>query len=210
MKLYSQQFGLDWNSGIQIEQLFKINANKLCDKLVSVWSALITTTNFGAATELDIDGAATADEKDDLFQQIFALLSVGSTKYFVGSSSLYSKGAPVNQMSFDPTKGEGRIRGFDGFYENAYLNAGTIKGFVTDGTSVAMVSRLPEWSPIVASKLESSSNFTIEDLGISVQLNLWGSTSSRATYGTFDVVFGAGVYDKTTLKIINQKAGGAG
>lgn len=206
MHLQSAQFGIDWNSGIQIEQCFKINANKLCDKLIAVWSALITTTNFGASNDFDIAGAVTADAKDELFQKIFALLDVGSSKFLVANSALYSKGAPINQMSFDPTSGGGRVRGFDGFFENAYLNTGDVHGFVTDGTALAVVSRLPEWSPLVASKLDSSQNITIEELGLTVQLNLWGSTGNRAAYGTFDVVFGAGFYDKTALKIVGQTA----
>ncbi len=206
ISLYSQQFGLDWNSGVKLEQVVQNNANKICDKLVSVYTALLTTAKFGASNDFDIAGATTADAKDNLFQEIFALLDKGDSKILIACSSLFAKGAPVNMNSFDPTTGGGRIRGFDGFYENAYLNTGTVKGVVTDGNGVGLISRVPEWNSKLWAAGLSSTNVTIENLGITVQFNTWADLSDRSEYGTFDVVFGAGVYDTSATKLIGQSA----
>lgn len=203
--LQSQQFGILWNSGIKMEQELESNVNTLCDALVAKWIAQLTTANFGAAETFDISGAITADAKDNLYQEIFATLTTGSKKILVCGSQLYAKGAPVNMQSFDPTKGD-RVRGFDGFYECSYLDSTAFKGVLTDGRGVGIIARAPEWSSKLGAAGLSSTNITIDRLGLTVQFNTWADTNTRAEYGTLDIIFGAGKFDTTATKLIGQTA----
>lgn len=203
--LLSQQFGVLWNSGIKMEQELESNINTLCDAIVAKYIAQLTTANFGAAETFDISGAITADAKDNLYQEIFAKLTTGSKKILVCGSQLYAKGAPVNMQSFDPTKGD-RVRGFDGFYECSYLDNTAFKGVLTDGRGVGIIARAPEWSSKLGAAGLSSTNITIDRLGLTVQFNTWADTNTRAEYGTLDVIFGAGKFDTTATKLIGQTA----
>jgi len=45
--------------------------------------------------------------------------------------------------------------------------------------------------------LAGSRTITLPDLGISVQLNTWGSLSSRSAWASLDVMFGAALGDNT-------------
>lgn len=214
--LLSAQFGAEWSSAASVEQMVKDAMNRLCDKMVATRDALFTVSNFGALNTFDIAGATTGDAKDELFQAIWALQTKGSSKYLIAGSALYAKGMPTNMQSFDPLNG-GRIRGFDGYFEDglladvdpdgdtATLGKGDLKGVVTDGNGVALVSRVPQWTQRVSGLLESS-NITLDNIGMTVQLNFWGSTVGRIDYGSLDVVFGAGVYDTTATKLIGQIA----
>jgi hypothetical protein len=51
--------------------------------------------------------------------------------------------------------------------------------------------------PGVASLLAGSRTITLPDLGLSVQLNTWGSLSSRSAWASLDVMFGAALGDNT-------------
>lgn len=208
--LLSQQFGKLWNDPITLEQIIAANMDKLCDTMMGKITALFTTTNFGALNQVDITGATTGDTKDELFQKIYALQSKGTKKILFANPTLYAKGAPVNQNSFDPTLGPGKVRGFDGFYEMGYLegNAAKVCGVLTDGSGIGLISRIPQWDSMVSSELQTTT-VTIDKLGLTVQLNKWGSTKTRAAHATLDVVFGAGVYDKTATKLIGDSGAAA-
>lgn len=205
MHLFSQPFGMTWSSGFKLEAALKASVNKLMDKLVSVFSSVITTGNFGALNNFDIAGAGTTDKKDNLFQDILALATKGNKKVFWGNSVLYAKGAPVNQMSFDPDVML-RVRGFDGFYENTYFNtnAAGIKGMVSDGNGIAMISRVPVWDESLAAAGLMSENITLDKLGLTIQFNKWADTETRSVYGSLDVIFGAGVFDTSATHLIGQ------
>jgi len=216
LNLLSQQFGATWNSSIELKSLIKSNVNGLINKMYATRDALFTVANFGELNTVDIAGATTADKKDELFQAIWALQTKGMQKFLIAGSSLYSKGMPTNIQSFDPLAG-GRIRGFDGYSEDGYLadvdpdgstatlSAGDLKGVITDGGGIACVAQVPEWNEYVRPLLESQ-NYQVEELGLSIQLNLWGATGSRSGYGSLDIVFGAGVLDATATKLIGQSA----
>ena len=198
VSLLSQQFGLDWNSGLKLESIIESNANALCDAMVAKFVAVLKQAT--GEVSVDLAGATTGDAKDNLFQEIFASLDKGNKKILYGNSSLYSKGAPVNRDSFDLG---GSVRGFDGFYELSYINGEDFAGVVTDGRGVGIISRLPEWTADV-NRLLSQSVINVDKLGLSVQFNTWASASSRSTFGSMDVVFGCGKYDMSATKKIVQ------
>lgn len=200
VSLLSQQFGLEYNSGVKLEQIIKSNTNALCDAMVAKFVAVLKLAT--ETVEVDV-AASTADAKDNLFQEIFGALDKGNKKLVYLNSSLYAKGAPVNMQSFDPTSG-GKIRGFDGFYEISYLNTEDFAGVVTDGSGVGIISRLPEWTAEV-NRLLTQTNINIESLGMNVQFNTWASANSRSTFGSLDVVFGCGKYDLSATKKIVAK-----
>jgi hypothetical protein len=47
----------------------------------------------------------------------------------------------------------------------------------------------------------SQENIVIPDLGLTVQMNMWVSRSSRALWASYDVMFGAAKGDGSALKI---------
>ena len=203
--LFSKKFGVTWDSGISLENILRANMNKLCNALIGEVSNLFTTANFGEIATFDIAGATTGDAKDNLFQEILAKSIKGDRKILFANPLLYAKGSPTNQQSFDANSG-GRWRGFDGFYEIGYFEnkkSDNVYGVLTDGNGIGLISRVPEWHPIVAEGL-TSQNIVLEGLGISVQFNQWASLKTRSAYASLDVCFGAGVYDKTGTILVGQ------
>jgi hypothetical protein len=78
----------------------------------------------------------------------------------------------------------------------------TIKGFVASPEALAMASAIPYVDPAVAGLLQQSEIIDIPDLGISIQMNIWGSLASRGLNASFDVLFGAAKADGSALKFI--------
>jgi hypothetical protein len=79
----------------------------------------------------------------------------------------------------------------------------TIKGFAASPEAMACASAIPYVDPAVAGLLQQSEIIDVPDLGISVQMNISGSLSSRSLQGSFDVLFGAAKADGSALKIVN-------
>jgi hypothetical protein len=202
---YSASFALtnaEINQGFRIEMLAEKNLRQLANKIIDVALTPVTVANFGAAT-VDVDNAPLVTATS--LKSLWAALQDGSERNLVVDGSIYAQFLPSNLDGFT-LAGNGRssgIFGFDGFYfNNRWTGAGaTIKGFAASPEAVAMAAGIPLSSP-VTDDLISQENILIEDLGLTVQMNMWSSRSSRALWCSYDIMFGAAKGDTSALKIL--------
>jgi hypothetical protein len=217
MTHYSAQFGLSsaqLNQGFSLERLMTINLRSLANGLIDAALTPVSTANFGDAVYSTAIATATGGVLgNDLITKglpaLWSALKDGTSRNLVLDGSYYSYLLP--QSGFTLTPGAGAY-GFDTVNFNNRWNgvgtvsvssvAKTIKGFVASNEAIAVASALPYIDPAVAELLQMSETIEIPDLGLNVQFNVHGSTSSRSLQASFDVVFGAAVADTSALKII--------
>ena len=121
------------------------------------------------------------------------LISLGCAKNLVDAEVMLGiLGAAGWEVVSDPAEADAIILNtrWDGAGTNIY-------GFAVGPEAVAAASGLPMIDPGVASMLAGSRVITLPDLGLSVQLNTWGSLSSRSAWASVDVMFGAALGDNT-------------
>lgn len=190
------------NSGHRIENLAKINLHQLANKVIDVAMAPVTTANFGSAV-VDVDAAT--DVGAAQLKTLWASLKDGDTRNVVLDGAIYAQFLPSNLDGFTlATNGRSSgIHGFDGFYyNNRWTGAGsTINGFACSPQAIAVASGIPASTP-ADSDMISQENVEIPDLGLTVQVNMWVSRSSRALWCSYDVMFGAAKGDGTALKLL--------
>lgn len=198
---YSSGFGLtssEINSGHRLERLMKIKLHSLADAIMGAVIAQVTTTNYGAAVvTTDANFTSTG------MQALWAGLKNGTKRVLVLEGALYSKLLPTTKESF--FLGENGAYGWDGgIFMNNVMTGGVanLKGFGASPEALAFVGRAPSMDAAVASLLFSQSSIMIPDLGLSVQFNVWGNTSTRAVRASFDLVFGAKVADTNAAKLV--------
>jgi len=202
---YSQPFHLtndQINSGHRIENIAKINARALANKVIDVALAPVTTANFGSAV-VDVDAASDVGASE--LKTLWAALKDGDTRNVVLDGAIYAQFLPSNLDGFtlDTNGRTSGIHGFDGFYyNNRWSGAGaTINGFACTPQAIAVASGVPTASPADADMVEQE-NIAIDDLGLTVQANMWISRSSRALWCSYDVMFGAAEGDTSALKLL--------
>jgi len=202
---YSASFALtnnEINQGFRIEMLAEKNLRQLANKIIDVALTPVTTTNFGAAV-VDVDTASLVTATS--LKTLWGALQDGSERNLVVDGSIYAQFLPSTLEGFT-LAGNGRnagIFGFDGFFfNNRWTGAGaTIKGFAASPEAVAMAAGIPLSSP-VTDDLISQENILIEDLGLTVQMNMWSSRANRALWCSYDIMFGAVAADTSALKIL--------
>ncbi len=201
MSEYSQPFHItpaELGSGRRLEKLVMVNLHALQDKLDAVAKALLTVGNFGAVV-LDKDPATvtTADIKT-----LIAATGKYKQRNLVTDAVFWSQ--------FAVTSDKNSLGVIDGAYgldsfslSTDWSAAGTnCNGFIGDTTSLAIASRLPELTNEVREALDVD---TVElPNGITVQVAKWVSLTSRNTWHSMDVVFGAGVGDAAAGGIIED------
>jgi len=198
---YSQSFHITQahrNSGYKLENLIKLNAYTLANKLADVAFALVTTANYGAATVTS--SAANFDETD--LALLWAAIEKAMTKNVVLTGAYFAKFLPSDLRSFVPGQSAGAY-GWDGFYHTSRMNAGSnVTGFACDPMAMGVGSALPVLDQEFANVIDQMT-IPIPGLdGFTVQFNKWLSVSTRTQWASFDVVFGAGVLDDSALKIL--------
>lgn len=200
---YSQPFHITQvhrNSGYKIENLVRLNAHTLANKLNDVAMALVTVATYGAATVTS--SAANFDETD--LALLWAALEKADTKNVVLTGAYYAKFLPSDLRSFVPGQSSGAY-GWAGFYHTSRMVADTnVVGFACAPTAMGIASCLPaldeEFSRVI-----DQMTIPIPGLdGFAVQFNKWLSVASRTQWASFDVVFGAGVIDTSALKILTS------
>lgn len=202
---YTNSFHLtnaELNQGHKLEQLAKINLHKLANKIIDVAMTPVTTTNFGSAV-VDVDSASLVTAAE--LKTLWGALKDGDERNLVVDGSIYANFLPSNLESFQ-TAGNGRnvgIYGYDGFfYNNRFDGAGTnIKGFACSPQAIAIASGVPAPSPVDSAML-AQELVEIPDLGLTVQMNLWISSATRAVWASYDCMFGAAKGDGSALKLI--------
>jgi hypothetical protein len=201
---YSNSFALtnaEINQGFRIQNIAKINLHQLANKIIDVAFTPITTTNFGSAV---VDVNTAADFTVAELKTLWGALKDGDVRNVILDGSIYAQFLPSNLEAFQVASGGKNVGmyGFDLFtYNNRWTGAGSnIRGFACSPQAVAVASGLPQNSP-ASSDMISQENIVIPDLGLTVQMNMWVSRSSRALWASYDVMFGAAKGDGSALKI---------
>lgn len=221
MDHYSATFGLSsdqLNQGFKLEKVMTANLRALANAIIDAALTPLSTANYGSAVYSTAISTATGGQIGNTListgiPALLAAIKDGSQKNLIldGSYTAYLSQTTAYSVKWND---EGAF-GFDGVYVNnrwngvtsgsdANLNGTTktIKGFAASPEALAMASAIPYIDPAVAGLLQQSEVIEIADLGLAVQMNIWGSLSSRSLYGSFDVIFGAAKADGSALKFI--------
>jgi hypothetical protein len=199
-----QPFGLsaaDQQNGHRLENLIRINLDALADKIFSVALTPVTTVNFGVAT---IVTPASITPGSGYLATLWAAVSKSTRKGLVVTGDIYSKLMPTATTSLPLAAG---AYGFDNGVHYATSFSGAVSGldgFACSPEAVVVAGGVPLIDPSIREKFAISESVTIPGLGISVQYNVWGSTSNRAVNASLELTFGsaAGLTSGTMALII--------
>ena len=186
-----------YNGFDQLRDWVTASMYKLANAIMGAVGTAITAASFDAV-QIDITNARDIAKIDMLWRDLYASMTKGDRKYVIANTLLYSKSIQQNQITTP--------MGFDGIYECAQFNSGASAGIITDGRGLAMVSRIPTWGDNSGGFINST-NVTLDDLGLTVQLNEWFDIDSRQDRASIDVIFGCAAFDKTATKTITDQAG---
>lgn len=202
MQHISKSFYLTPNdiaSGNRLENLAKFNMNVVANKIESIVFALITEANYGAPAVNGITaGALSVANLKTLWGSV-----VGDDKIAILKDTEFANILPSDTNGFDVSvTNQGYGFSFLGRSGNGFASAGTkIVGFGASKGAIAMAAAIPQYTSAVADLMDSTV-VEIPELGLSIQSNIWGSTASRATWASFDLLFGAAKGDGTALKLV--------
>lgn len=201
MNEYSQPFHItpaELGAGRRIEKKLMVNLHALQDKIDGVVKALLTPANFGAAVlGKDPTTVTTADIKT-----IIAATGKFKQRNLVADATFWSQFAvTTDKNSLGVMDG---AYGLDSFsLSTDWTGAGTnVNGFVGDTTALAMAARMPQLTSEVAEAIDV--DFVDLPNGLTIQVAKWVSLTSRNTWYSYDVVFGAAVGDATAGKVIED------
>jgi hypothetical protein len=198
---YSKSFGItsaELNQGQRLERLVKINAHALANAIIDAALTPVTTTNFGNAV---VTTSANFLAAGGGSQTLWAALKDATSHVLIVDGSLFALMLPTTKESFAP--GEAGAYGWDGgvFMNNRWNGAvSNVKALAASPQALAFAARVPALPP-GADRVIESGTFTLPDLGITVQQNMWVSSTTRSLYASFDLCFGAGAADKSAAKL---------
>jgi hypothetical protein len=200
----AQFFGIsqsDLALGHRLENLIKINVDALADKLWSIAITPVTTVNYGAATVT----TTTITPGSGHLASLWSAISKSNNKGLVVTPSIYSALIPTN-ADFLPL--QNGAYGFDQgiYYANSFSGAvAGLDGFACSREAVCVASAKPMIDPAVSSQFQISDQVvTLDQLGLSVYWNVWGSTNNRQVNASIELMFGAapGLTSNTMALII--------
>ena len=199
VKHYSKSYNLssqELNQGFRLEQLAAINAQVLANKIIDIALAPITATNFPSNVTVAQASFSATNAKS-----LWGFVAKSPMRHLILDGTAFAQLLPTDTLGFGIQNSSYRpgSYGFDAVILNTrWDGAGTnIYGFAVGPEAVAAAAGLPMVDPGVASLLAGSRTITLPDLGLSVQLNTWGSLSSRSAWASLDVMFGAALGDNT-------------
>jgi ATP-dependent Clp endopeptidase proteolytic subunit ClpP len=199
---YSKSFfcaHADANSGLRLAQYAPTNAMVMAEGIVALVTALMTNANYGADVVI---GAAASFDSADLpavlalaknYKRAILLLDGGHLAYLL----------PTTREHF--AFGEPGAYGFDGgIYKNNLWTGGAtdICGLITGPDAICIASGLPANLP--SGEMLTQENVAI-GAGLSVTASTWFSRSSRAMWGSFDIMFGCKVGDATQAEVLTTQ-----
>jgi len=177
----------DLASGKRLENLVKINLDALALKIWSLAITPVTTVNFGAA----VVTATTITPGSGHLATLWSSVSKSQQKGLVTTSTIYSALIPTLTTSISLDQG---AYGFENgvFYANSFTGAvASLRGFACSKEAIAVASAMPNIDPAVSSRYQVSESVTLDDLGMTVAYNIWGSTTNRQVNASIEVMFGA-------------------
>ena len=200
----AQFFGIDQADlalGHRLENLVKINVDALADKLWSIAITPVTTVNFGNA----VVTTTTITPGSGHLATLWSTISKSTNKGLVVTPDIYSKLIPTN-ADFLPL--QNGAYGFDQgvYYANTFSGAVSgLDGFACSREAVCVAAAKPMIDPAVSSQFQISDQVvTLEQLGLSVYWNVWGSTNNRQVNASIELMFGSapGLTSSTMALII--------
>jgi hypothetical protein len=202
MQHISKSFYLTPNdiaSGNRLDNLAKFNMNVVLNQIEKAVFTLITETNFGAPVVSGITaGALSVANLKTLWGA-----TPGDDKVAILKDNEFANILPSDLNGFDITRtNSGYGYAYLGRSGAGFASAGTkLVGFAATKGAIAMAAAIPQYSSAVADLMDSTV-VEVPELGLSIQSNIWGSTASRATWASFDLLFGAAKGDGTSLKLV--------
>lgn len=198
-----QPFGLsvsDVANGHRLERLVQINLDALANKIWSVAITPITTVNFGAA----VVTTTTITPGSGHLATLWSTISKAGRKGLVLTPDIYSKLIPTN-ADFLPL--QNGAYGFDQgvYYASSFSGAVSgLDGFACSPDAVCVAGAAPAIDESIASQFQIRESVTLEQLGLTVYYNVWGSTANRQVNASLELMFGsaAGLTSGTMALII--------
>lgn len=197
---YSQSFHVTSQELMQGHKLETKAANNLHALADDVWDVCAALLDETVHTNTVVVAAEASIAAADL-QEGWGSIAKSPQKHVVLNGTAFAQFLPTNRESFVPGAG---AYGFDGFHLatkwDAAQDANT-RGFFCGPNALAVASGLPDISPAVRNQCEAIRTVEIPELGLSVQLVMWGSSATRATWISYGVMFGAAVGDASALTL---------
>jgi hypothetical protein len=198
-----QPFGLsvsDVANGHRLERLIRINLDALADKIWSVAITPITTVNFGNAVVTTTTITPGSGHLATLWENVHK----SDRKGLVLTPAIYSKLIPTNADYLPLANG---AYGFDQGVHYATSFTGAVSGldgFACSPEAVCVASAAPAIDESIGSLFQIRESVTVDQLGLTVYYNVWGSTANRQVNASLELMFGsaAGLTSGTMALII--------
>ncbi len=184
------------NSGHTLARIAAKNAQSFANALSDIWTALVTTGNFG--TGLSIGAAATFDASD--LAPIYAAAKNYGSKNLILDGGHLAYLLPTDKFKF--RLGEEGAYNFDLIAEQNRWTGATANtvGLICDPGAIAVASGLPMAVP--AGEFIELGTVTVEGLDLTVQMAHWFSRAGRVHWMSYDVMFGAAAGDTTAGEVL--------
>lgn len=197
---YSQPFTLTsqaLNQGFRIEMLADKNLQNLANKLTDIAFTPVTSANFSTVT------VAQASFGTANLKTLWANNAKSDVRNLLLDATAMSQLLPQNTFGFTIAQGQPGF-GFDALYTHTRWTGANANayGFGCGPEAIAIAAGIPEVAPAVASLIAEQRVVEVPGVGLPVQINLWGSTSSRSLWCSFDVMFGAALGDNTAGTVV--------
>lgn len=181
------------NDGIRLEQLVDINLQSFANKLIDVFLAPLTSTNF---TNIVVSQTAIAAAN---IRSAWAAAAKTDVKNIILDATAMSTIMPSDKNGFELKSG---AYGFDGWFLNTrWTGAGTnVYGFSGGPEAVAIATRLPEYDPEVKADLNCRA-ITLPGIGLTVLASTWVSRATRLRWASWDIMAGAAKGDNTASRV---------
>lgn len=188
----------DANYGFTLDDLAAVNANEFASQLSDVYTAILTTANYGTAINI---GAAAAFDADGL-KPILAASKNYRAKNLILDFGHLAYLLPTDKFQF--ALGESGAYGFDLIaQQNRWTSAATnAVGFVCAPDALAVAAGMPIMPS--SRQFDSVGSIQIADIGLTVMYTSWYNTASRIQWASYEVMFGAGAGDTTQGEVLTS------
>lgn len=188
----------DANYGFTLDDLAAVNANEFASQLSDVYTAILTTANYGTAINI---GAAAAFDADGL-KPILAASKNYRAKNLILDFGHLAYLLPTDKFQF--ALGESGAYGFDLIaQQNRWTSAATnAVGFVCAPDALAVAAGMPIMPS--SKQFDSVGSIQIADIGLTVMYTSWYNTASRIQWASYEVMFGAGAGDTTQGEVLTS------
>ncbi len=189
----------DFQQGRRLEQLAQFNMDLVTTKIESLVFTLMTETNFGTPAVSGITaGAMSVANLKTLYGAI-----PGNQKIAILKDNEFANLLPSDLNGFDITRQRSGY-GYDYIDRSGsgFASAGSkIVGFGANPAAIVMAAALPQY-PTNVGELMDTVVVEVPELGLSFQHNMWGSSQSRNTWASIDLLFGCKVGDPAAGKLV--------